>query len=284
MSSNIQFVFEKILLPIDFSEQSLMMLDCVAELRQFGSEEVVLLHVTQKDGKVTSEQMRVVEDIIKRLEEQGFEARFVSVDGDPVSIIVDFADKESATLIAMASSGKGRTQEFLLGSTSFGVIRKTAKPVLLNKLEVIEKEGNREVRRACEFLFRTALVPIDLSECTNKMKDTLDHLSRKGLKNVVLLHVIESARYGVGDDKRFAEVKARMEELKKDLQSEDFIVSTHVHYGTPVYNVLEVSREVEASLIIIGRSGKSFLKGLALGSTSEEVIRRATVPLLVISC
>jgi nucleotide-binding universal stress UspA family protein len=277
-------MFEKVLLPIDFSEQSLMMLDCVGELRQFGSEEIVLLHVTPKDGKVTDEQARVVDDILKRLEAQGFRARFASAGGDPVSIIVDVADKESVTLIAMASSGKGRAHEFLLGSTSFGVIRKTAKPVLLNKFEVIEADGKRSVRRVCEFLFRTALVPIDLSMCTEKMKDTLDHLSRKGLKNVVLLHVIESTKYGVSDDKRFAEVKARMEELKKDLQSEEFVVSTHVHYGTPLYNILEVSREVEASLIIIGRSGKSFLKGLALGSTSEEVIRRATVPLLVISC
>jgi nucleotide-binding universal stress UspA family protein len=284
MSTNILSVFEKILLPIDFSEQSLMMLDCVAELRQFGSEEVVLLHVTPKDVKVTNDQMLVVEDIVKRLEGQGFKARFASIEGDPVSIIADVAERESVTLITMASSGKGRAHEFLLGSTSFGVIRKTAKPVLLNKLEVIEDEGKRKVRRACEFLFRTALVPIDLSVCTDRMKETLDHLSRKGLKNVVLLHVIESTKYGVGDDKRFAEVKARMEELKKDLQSEDFVVSTHVHYGTPIYNILEVSREVEASLIIIGRSGKSFLKGLALGSTSEEVIRRATVPLLVISC
>ena len=277
-------MFEKILLPIDFSEQSLMMLDCVAELRQFGSEEVVLLHVTQKDGKVANEQMRVVENIIKRLDERGFKTRFASIEGDPASVIAEVAERESVTLVGMASSGKGRAHEFLLGSTSFGVLRKTAKPVLLNKLEVIEDEGNRKVRRACEFLFRTALVPIDLSICTDRMKDTLDHLSRKGLKNVVLLHVIESTKYGVGDDKRFAEVKARMEELKKDLQSEDFVVSTHVHYGTPVYNILEVSKEVEASLIIIGRSGKSFLKGLALGSTSEEVIRRATVPLLVISC
>lgn len=277
-------MFEKVLLPIDFSEQSLMMLDCVAELRQFGSEEVVIIHVTQKDGKMTDEQMRIVRDMRGRLEEQGFKTRFSSIEGDPVSVIVDVAEKESVTLVAMASSGKGRTREFLLGSTSFGVIRRTAKPILLNKLEVIEDGGKTRVRKTCEFLFRTALVPIDLSTCTARMKDTLDHLSRKGLKNVVLLHVIESTKYGVKDDKRFSEVKAKMEELKKDLQSEDFVVSTHVHYGTPAYNVLEVSREVEASLIIIGRSGKSFLKGLAIGSTSEEVIRRATVPLLVISC
>jgi nucleotide-binding universal stress UspA family protein len=242
------------------------------------------LYAIQKDGKVTDEQMRVVEDMMRRLEVQGFKARFTSIEGDPVSVIAEAAEKESATLVAMASSGKGRTREFLLGSTSFGVIRRTARPILLNKLEVIEDGGKRKVRRACESLFRTALVPVDLSACVAKMKETLDHLSRKGLKNVVLLHVIESTKYGVRDDKRFADVKAKMEELKKDLQSEDFVVSTHVHYGTPAYNILEVSKEVEASLIIIGRSGKSFLKGLAIGSTSEEVIRRATVPLLVISC
>lgn len=277
-------MFERVLLPIDFSDQSLMMFDCIAELKQFGSEEVILLHVTQKDGKLTNEQTKIIDDLTGKLEAQGFRTRFLKKEGDPVSVVVEVAEKEDVTLLTMASSGKGRAHEFLLGSTSFGVIRRISKPILLNKFEVIENGGSRTVRRACEYLFRTALVPIDLSICTEKMKDTLDHLSRKGLKNVVLLHVIESTKYGVKDDKRFAEVKARMDDLKKSLQSEDFVVSTHVHYGTPLYNILEVSREVDASLIIIGRSGKSFLKGLALGSTSEEVIRRAAVPLLVVSC
>lgn len=277
-------VFERVLLPVDFSEQSLMMIDCVSELRQFGSEEVIILHVGARGSKATEEQERSVERILRTLESQGFRTRFVMAEGDPVQVIAETAEKEAITLIAMASSGKGRAREFIVGSTSFGVVRRTPLPVLLNKFEVMEKEGKREVRRSCKYIFETALVPIDLSICTEKMKEVLMQLSRRGLRNVVLMHVIESTKYGLRDDKRFEEVKSRMDALRKELQSEEFVVTSHIHYGTPLYNILEASREAEASLIIVGRSGKSFLKGLALGSTSEEVIRKATVPLLVVPC
>lgn len=277
-------MFEKVLLPVDFSQQSLMMTDCVAELRQFGAEHVIILHVMPSRGDLPDEQKRIAEDLVNKLKERGFEAEFRVVYGDPVHEILAMAEREKVTLIVMASSGKGRAREFFVGSTSFGVVRRTRKPVLIDKFEVIDADGARRIKPACTTLFRTALVPVDFSRCTDKIIDHLHHLAKRGLRKIVLFHVIESRKYSVSSDKRFDEVRKHLESLEKDLTEAGFKVMTHVHYGTPSYNILEAVREFEASLIIIGASGKSFFKGLALGSTSEEVIRRVDVPLLVLSC
>lgn len=277
-------MFEKILLPIDFSQQSIMMLDCVAELRQFGAETVIIVHVLPPKGRLSENQRKTAEELVNKLKERGFEAMFKVVHGNPVDEILALAEKEEVTLIVMASSGKGRAQEFFVGSTSFGVVRRTSKPMLIDKFEVIEKDGSKKIKPACTMLFRTALVPIDFSRCTYTVIDALHHLAKRGLRKIVLFHVIESTKYSVSSDKRFDEIKKRLEELESDLSSAGFEVITHVHFGTPAYNILEATREFDASLIIIGASGKSFLKGLALGSTSEEVIRKASVPLLVVRC
>jgi len=277
-------MFEKILFPIDFSEQSIMMVDCVVELKNFGAEEVLFLHVLPKGAVLTGEQGKVVKEIMQKVESNGLKARFEKIEGDPVTAIAETAEKEEATAVVMASSGKGRAREFLVGSTSFGVLRKTAKPVLIDKFLVTEKDGQRKVKPACTLLFRTALVPLDFSVCTAGVIDMLHHLSKRGLNKIILMHVIESAKYSVASDKRFGTVKKRLDDLRKDLAGVGFDVSVHIHFGTPAYNILEVAREVDASLIILGASGKSFLRGLTLGSVSEEVIRRATVPLLVVRC
>lgn len=59
---------------------------------------------------------------------------------------------------------------------------------------------------------------------------------------------------------------------------------THIHYGTPTYNILEVAREFSATVIVLGTRGKSLIREITLGSTSEEVIRKANVSILAIPC
>ncbi|MBM4237721.1 MAG: universal stress protein, partial [Euryarchaeota archaeon] len=101
-------MFEKILFPIDFSEQSIMMVDCVVELKNFGAEEVLFLHVLPKGAVLTGEQGKVVKEIMQKVESNGLKARFEKIEGDPVTAIAETAEKEEATAVVMASSGKGR--------------------------------------------------------------------------------------------------------------------------------------------------------------------------------
>ena len=277
-------MFEKVLLPIDFSEQSMMMFDCVMELKHFGTKEAFLLYVTGKGEDKTPEQNKLLENLISNLKDTGIEAKVIHKEGDPVDKILEAAKEEKVTLISMASSGKGRTRELLVGSTSFGVLRSSKKPVLIDKFKVTEKGGKRIVRAACTTIFQRAIVPVDFTECSDRVLQLVPRLCRVGLGEVILFHVVESSKYNVRDGARFKAVTEKLDKLREDLRSNGCNVSTHVHFGTVSYNILEATRELDATLIVLGAHGKSLLREMTLGGNSEEVIRKAEIPLLVIPC
>ncbi len=199
--------------------------------------------------------------------------------------ILRVAESEDASLIAMASTGKGRTKELLLGSTSFGILRSTTRPVLINRFEPLSDE-NSEVTIAP--IFQKALVPTDLASCKEMCMTVLPKLSSAGLRESVLFNVVDSSRSSIQDGERFQKVLDKvmldLDELRSQLEGKGCRVSTHVHFGTVSYNILEASRELHASVIILGAHRKSLLREIALGGNSETVIRRSTVPILVMPC
>lgn len=278
-------MFARIVFPLDFSEPSLRMLECVKELRGFGLKEVVLCHVASEGTSLTSDQRKTLDRVMENIRQEGCEVREVVRTGDPVEQVVKIAESEDASLIAMASSGKGRTQELLIGSTSFGILRSTSRPVLINKFPSMEDgRGNA----GPPLIFQKALVPIDFSSCTDMCMKILPELSSHGLREAVLFHVVEGGRSNIQDGKRFQKVLNKvmldLDEMRSKLEGRGGRVSTHVHFGTVPYNILEASRELDASVIILGAHRKSILREITLGGNSETVVRRSTIPLLVIPC
>jgi nucleotide-binding universal stress UspA family protein len=281
-------MFERILFPLDFSEQSLRMFDCLLELEHLGTKEIILCHVAPAGQGLAPEQRTIMDGLKRNLGGAGIRASEALEQGSPVEKVLDVARREQVSLIAMASSGKGRAREFLVGSTSFGVLRSTTIPVLINKFEVVERGGRTVVTPACRSIFRKALVPIDFSSCTATCMDLIPQLSRLGLGESVLFHVLESSRANIDDESKFRvimdEVTAKLDALRLDLVSQGCKVSTHVHFGTVSYIILEASRELEATLIILGAHRKSLLREITLGGNSETVVRRSQVPLLIVPC
>lgn len=276
-------MLDKVLLPVDFSPPSMMMLECAVELKELGSKELILLHATPGRG-ITPEDRRKLEDLEVGLSQAGIQARAIIRTGDPVTVIVEEADKDHVDMIAMASGGKGRTEAFFVGSVSMGVMHRTSKPILLDKYPAMQVEGQKVACRSGEHLFRNAVVSLDIPMCSSNLEDLFGTLCERGLKEATLLHVIDSAKFKMSDDGRFAAVKKILGDVKARKAKGACKVSTHIHYGTSAYNILEVAREIDASIIIVGTKQQSYLAGLTIGSTAEEVVRKAKVPVLVVPC
>ena len=87
-------------------------------------------------------------------------------------------------------------------------------------------------------------------------------------------------------EKEFKEILTReaeenLEKLAEELrQCAD--VKTLVEYGNPVKLILKTAEEENVSVIIIGSHGRSNFEEVLLGSVSEEVVRKAKVPVLVV--
>lgn len=275
-------MLEKVLIPVDFSEQSSMMIDCAKELKDIGTSKVTVLHVAPKGRSPSKGEGDRLGEMKGKLEATGIEATVLVRNGDPVDTIVDEAQKESVDMIAMASGGKSRAEAFFVGSVSFGVIRRSPKPVLLDKFP--EAEGGTRASRMGQHLFRHALVSVDVPMCSTNLEDLFDTLCTRGLREATLFHVIDSSKYNIGDDKRFATVKLALDKMRKKARGGECQVGAHVHFGSTAYNILEAIKEVDASVVIIGTRKMSYLRGATLGSTAEEVVRKCPIPVLVVPC
>jgi len=264
-------MFKRILIPLDLSERSLRMLDALSQLQRFGAQEAILLHVT--DGQeLSAEQKAILNKVRRGLRSLDLAIRSLTVPGEPVAEILSAAEREDASLIALVSAGKGKGKELLVGSTSLGVLRSSARPMLILK----------PAESASAPMLRRALVPMDLSDPRSSPQDMLSILAVAGLEEAVLFHVVESDKHNIEDDARFNKVRAQLEEQRSQLAVKGCIITTHVHFGTVSYNILEAARELDASLIVLTSHQRTRLGKDSLGGSLEEVVRRSPVTVLVV--
>lgn len=106
---------------------------------------------------------------------------------------------------------------------------------------------------------------------------------------VEVLHVneveYESAPPGSESTEVHPEARRQVEELVADLRALGVNATGEVRpgqYETVAEDILAEAAEHGAGLIVVGSRGRTGLKAWILGSVSQEVIRRADCPVLVI--
>jgi nucleotide-binding universal stress UspA family protein len=145
-------MFKKILYPTDFSDVSLKALDFLKQLRECGSEEVLVLHVINEqtivtvrgyaEGTVNVDELekglveqatKSVEEVEAELKKFGYKVKKMVNIGFPLREILATEEEEDISLIVIGSHGKSNLEEMFLGSVSEKVIRKCKSPVLVAK-------------------------------------------------------------------------------------------------------------------------------------------------------
>jgi nucleotide-binding universal stress UspA family protein len=161
-------------------------------------------------------------------------------------------------------------------------------------------------------MFERVLVPTDLSKYAQKMLDCIGEIP--GIKEVVLLNIIDAddpalERHGWSYDSLIDEAKKKMDEQMKntdstgpkirpvlkmivremsgsdgvDLQRPKPRSDVEFIDGGDVANAIQKTAEEEKSdLIVVGAKGKGLVKGIILGSVSNEVLRHGRTNLLIV--
>jgi nucleotide-binding universal stress UspA family protein len=141
-------MFKKILYPTDFSEVSKKAINYIKQLKDAGTQEVVVLHVLNEKGveamalyasgsfdellqRVEKEAVDEMKKIEADLKESGFKVKLRIEIGIPLTDILKVEEEEGVSAIVIGSHGKSNVKEMLLGSVSEKVIRKSKNPVLV---------------------------------------------------------------------------------------------------------------------------------------------------------
>ena len=128
--------FQKVLLPIDFSDCSHIIVDEAKKLAGITKEIVLLTVIEQGESQQEideskEEYKKLMVEIADQFKELGIEAKLLVEEGIPSQRIVEIAEDEMVNSIIMGTRGKGIIKTLLLGSTSDAVARLSKRPVVL---------------------------------------------------------------------------------------------------------------------------------------------------------
>lgn len=136
-------------------------------------------------------------------------------------------------------------------------------------------------------MYRRILVATDGSSSANEALRQGIRLTRENQGLLTVVYVIPTHIGGIGffrnDFKRVFREEGRkiLEQAKEMAEKESVPVKTHMEEGYPFEKIVELAKDTNTELIIIGSHGRTGLKKILLGSVAERVIKNAPCPVLV---
>lgn len=136
---------------------------------------------------------------------------------------------------------------------------------------------------------RSVLVPTDFSAASAEALATAANLLAPG-GELHVVHVIEDlsgnelgAFWGTVDDaERVRRTTEALEKVARSVGLPQAVLHVELVAGNPANGVVELAERLGVELVVMPSLGRTGIARLALGSTSERVVRLAPCPVLVL--
>jgi len=266
----------RILVPVDFSETSVLALAYAIEIaKSFDSTLLILNTYEMHQGAVAVVNMSEVlhktahknmDDLLKKIAVHAHDLPIETLitQGYASRTIVDTAEENSIDLIVMGTTGASGLKEFFLGSTASAVIAQTKRPVLVIP-EKCQPEG-----------FENIVFAVGNDKITSPAEvEPLLWFVREFACNLDVIH------FGTEDE--------NPEEVSENLTFLDELSSYCVTYAYGggkeqriEQQIQKFAHEKDADLICMIRQNKTFLQRLFNGSATEKQVFHSEIPLLIL--
>jgi nucleotide-binding universal stress UspA family protein len=265
----------QIVIPIDFSEQSIIALDQSYNLAKFNKAELSLVYVI--DDKHESVDEAAMKAKLEELAETAGKKHNIKVNAivikGPVSDkILEVAGSLKTKMIIMGTNGsKGLKEGGAAGSNSLKVVEKANFPVVTIK--------GKSMREGC----KNIVLPIDLTkESLQKVKKAIE-LGKLYGATIRMISV------------SFSQDKSTLNRLIRKIEEATFLIKSEVNCTSEIVNavegrdslaqiVLDYSNKVQADLIMIMTQQEEDLKLVPIAATSDAhyIISNSDVPVMSI--
>ena len=268
-----------ILVPIDFSEQSIIALEQSYNLAKLTMADITLINVIESshilpflskkeedpsiEKKIIKELEKLALDITKRV---GIRVSTLVVRGKVYEEIQKAAKKLKTSFIIMGTNGNTGIKKFI-GSNALRVIRESPCPVITIK--------GKKHRPSC----KNIVLPLDLSKETKEKVNKSIEIAKLYGSTIHLVSVLTT-----DDEFIVNKLKRQMHQVDEFIREQivpcviEFINNEDV--GT---SVIEYSKKIKADLIMIMTQQEMNWKDLMfISSSAQEVINLSDIPVLSI--
>jgi nucleotide-binding universal stress UspA family protein len=293
-------MFDKILVPVDFSEGAQRAFGHAALFAGAFGGTLQLVHVVEDVGRTNHAFWATEAALAAELDRQAkasaeasmarllptlpvapgtqLEARILS--GTLPATLAEHAAETGASLMVVATHGRTGLSRWLLGSVSERLLRASPCPVLIARGG--PPQGQPSVRRI--------LVGVDLSEHSRAALHVAGEIAQRLAAELEVLYVWAAPFYGAPDQFN-AELFERIRQSAR-AELDEFITSArlpsalavqaHIVSGTPNERLAERIHASQPDLLVLGTHGHGGFRRLVLGSVAEATVRYAPCAALVV--
>jgi nucleotide-binding universal stress UspA family protein len=270
---------DKILIPCDFSEQSINAFKLATDLAHASSAELHLLHVIElpiMHEDILTPMPSFDETLLKELSDRA-ESKFMELRkdfakehlfidtkiefGPIVPAILDYQRDNNITLIVMGTKGVSGLEEVFIGSTAEKVVRNALCPVIAVKRHV-------DINDLKHIVF-----PNSLEE---GQEDLLMHV--KALQHVLkaTLHILW---VDTSNDAHVHDVvKEQLESFARRAMLQDYTVNIYKANDNE-NGIINFTHWINANMIAMGTHARKGISHLLRGSVTEDVVNHVDCPI-----
>jgi nucleotide-binding universal stress UspA family protein len=279
-----KFDVKNILIPVDFSDTSLLALDHAAYMAKLFNASITLLHVNETllyttavsdvypdvatENKAIESSATQLNNLAgKMLQSTGISCKVKVVDGDVSEGIIEASNEIAADVIIMGTHGTSGVKEFLMGSNVYSVVSGASCPVISIQTHVTNMG------------FKNIVMPID---------DSL--MSRQKVNHAVIM----AEKYGstihiaglVSDEDPIAMGKFEV----KIEQVENFLKDRNIDYTTNMIpagdNIaqaaLNFANGIHSDLIVVMSEQNPDLTSFFMGPFAKQLVNHSKIPIMAI--
>ena len=282
-------MIERIVVPLDGSMTAEAILPQVRRLLYRQDSEILLVlavpvPMVENSIIVAEAQLGAAREYLmgqlEKLQKQGVRVRHVLRTGSPAQVILNVAEEEKATMIALATHGATGLKRFVFGSVAETVIRRSNVPVLL--VRPFWSYDLAPAKAAELRPIRNVLVPVESGDAVRAALPGIVELADLFDTRILLLRVLAGAHQRPVDHDERAGAEQELEDLGRRIEKQGVETQRLLEAGEPAERILAAVRERHVDLIAMVTHGRTGLTRWKQGSVTEEVLRQAEVPLLVI--
>ena len=284
-------MLEKVIYAVDFGDLQPLAVPCLARLRDAGCGELVLLHVADERRSLRGVPGLLRDDVRTCLREavevrinewaracgdQGTDVRILHREGNVQwTDLCEAVRQEKASLVVL-----GPRPGHDAGPTAYFLMHSVRAPLLI--LKVADPSLPEPFGTECSGLFSRVLIPTDWSECALRAEKRAIQLRKAGIKEIILAHVIEPDLSGTGKEEAETLASKRLARSRAELEKAGIKATTLLLEGDPAQAISDAAEKEDASLIMMGSTGKSVTEEMLIGSVSEHVALTANRSVLLV--
>jgi len=234
---------------------------------------------------------RVADYLARRaaeLREAGLQVDVLVRDGSPAEQIIEVAEHDRATLIALATHGYSGLRRWTLGSVADKVVHAATTPIFLVRAAAQPPTSTWSVKRI--------LVPLDGSALAEQALPRAIELARRAQAELILLQVVVPLVEYVPDLSLFNRPLPPLtfpyvlrERAQQQLTATierfgmpEVAMTPVAEMGYPAEVIVDEAVRHRVDLIVMATHGYSGLRRWALGSVADKVLHASTLPLLLL--